>query len=282
MQQKLLQMVSLPHLKLHVPWNMASTMRYPAMNKMKKWRVQDLGYSKWFLAPSLCAVRLRSILGLSVFCRRVWGEERSNDHNLNDPLRCLTPKTLSEATDYFRLLHDLVIPAKTRVPSRFSHLIMTTYENSKSWSNSDSLMNELGGMLRFFGLKGWFSLCSWPRLGLKVLESFAGGHVNRLPGTLFQHLRCEICRDSKKCAPGVPVPVTASALGRSCQTNSWGFSGFFWKCQCSGRVCYHQLISGLFTPFYTKNTEKYLMLRNRTWMKLALSPFFGSIWVNYF
>lgn len=46
----------------------------------------------------------QQILGLSVFCRRVWGEETSNDHNLNDPLRCLTPKTLSEATDYFRLL----------------------------------------------------------------------------------------------------------------------------------------------------------------------------------
>ena len=27
--------------------------------------------------------------------------------------------------------------------------------------------------------------------------------MNRLPGSLFQHLRCEICRDSNKCAPGL-------------------------------------------------------------------------------
>ena len=113
------------------------------------------GYSKWFQTFTMRGQAALNFRPERLLPKSL-GEETSNDHNLNDPLRCLTPKTLSEATDYFRLLHDLVIPAKTRVPSRFSHhLIMTTYENSTSWSNSASLMNfELGGMLRFFGLKG--------------------------------------------------------------------------------------------------------------------------------
>lgn len=100
--------------------------------------------------------------------------------------------------------------------------------------------------------------------------------LNRLPAAMwivcqalcFSTWGVKFVETARNARPA-SVPVTASVP---------------WKCQCSRRACYHQFISGLFTPFYSifREIPHDVMLRNRTWMKLALSPFLGSRWVTDF